>query len=130
KDPSRLRPHVKTNKTVEVSRMMLDAGIYQFKCATIAEAEMLSSAGAKDILLAYQPVGPKIQRLVNLAMNYPQVNFSCLIDQEDGCSGKANIARMNQLPFPVYGEMNAGTNRTRIYPGSEAELLYDTASRV
>src|SRR5690606_28879362 len=86
KDPSRLRPHVKTNKTVEVSRMMLDAGIYQFKCATIAEAEMLSSAGAKDILLAYQPVGPKIQRLVNLAMNYPQVNFSCLIDQEDAAS--------------------------------------------
>src|SRR6476469_3327135 len=59
----RLRPHIKTHKSSEVSRMMLDAGINKFKCATIAEAEMLATAGAKDILLAYQPVGPKANRL-------------------------------------------------------------------
>ena len=40
-DTNRLRPHVKTNKAAEVSRMLLDAGIRKFKCATIAEAEML-----------------------------------------------------------------------------------------
>ena len=37
-DTNRLRPHVKTNKAAEVSRMLLDAGIRKFKCATIAEA--------------------------------------------------------------------------------------------
>ena len=55
----RLRPHVKTNKIAEVCQMMRDAGIYKFKCATIAEAEMLAMIGAKDVLLAYQPVGPR-----------------------------------------------------------------------
>src|SRR5437764_4717326 len=54
-----LRPHVKTHKTIEASRMLLEEGISKFKCATIAEAEMLGMAGAPDVLLAYQPTGPK-----------------------------------------------------------------------
>lgn len=58
-DTNRLRPHVKTNKAAEVSRMLLDAGIRKFKCATIAEAEMLGHINAPDVLLAYQPVGPE-----------------------------------------------------------------------
>jgi D-serine deaminase-like pyridoxal phosphate-dependent protein len=49
-----LRPHIKTSKLKEVARLLLDAGISRFKCATIAEAGMLAMAGAKDILLAYQ----------------------------------------------------------------------------
>ena len=48
KDISRLRPHVKTNKTSEVCAMMMDAGITKFKCATIAEAEMLAMLKAKE----------------------------------------------------------------------------------
>src|SRR5688572_21275392 len=55
----RLRPHVKTHKSTEITQMMLQAGIKKFKCATIAEAEMLARAGAPDVLLAYQPLGPK-----------------------------------------------------------------------
>ena len=41
-DPARLRPHIKTHKTAEGIRMMLDHGITKFKCATIAD---LSPAG-------------------------------------------------------------------------------------
>ena len=37
--PQRLRPHVKTHKTREIARMLLDAGVTKHKCATIAEAE-------------------------------------------------------------------------------------------
>ena len=47
-----LRPHVKTNKIAEVCQLMLDAGITKFKCATIAEAEMLGSIQALDVLIA------------------------------------------------------------------------------
>src|SRR5687767_10696148 len=62
-DLNYLRPHVKTHKSAEVTAMMLQAGIKKFKCATIAEAEMLGNEGAPDVLLAYQPVGPKAKRL-------------------------------------------------------------------
>ncbi len=59
----RLRPHMKTSKIPEVVRMHLDQGITRYKVATIAEAEMAAAAGAPDVLLAYQPVGPNIGRL-------------------------------------------------------------------
>jgi len=52
----RLRPHIKTHKTAEGIRMMQEQGIYKFKCATIAEAELLAINNAKDVLLAHQPV--------------------------------------------------------------------------
>src|SRR5690348_155728 len=79
-NPDRLRPHVKTNKSPEVTRMFIEAGITKFKCATIAEAEMLAMNGAKDIILAHQPVGPKIERILALAKKYPSVTFSCIVD--------------------------------------------------
>ena len=44
-DVNRLRPHVKTNKSPDVAKLMMDAGITKFKCATIAEAEMLAQCG-------------------------------------------------------------------------------------
>src|SRR6476620_6518250 len=75
-----LRPHVKTNKIAEVCKMMMDAGISKFKCATIAEAEMLAMINAQDVLLAYQPVGPKARRFINLLIQYPATHFSCLVD--------------------------------------------------
>src|SRR5471030_1403709 len=67
-DVSRLRPHVKTYKNREVTAMLLDAGITKFKCATIAEAEMLGMCKAPDVLLAYQPSGPKLDRFIELIL--------------------------------------------------------------
>src|SRR5438552_17605968 len=77
KDAEHLHTHVKTNKIAEVCKMMLDAGITKFKCATISEAEMLAMINAPDVLLAYQPVGPKINRLLQLFKQYPSTHFSC-----------------------------------------------------
>src|SRR6188472_2814058 len=70
-DIKRLRPHVKTHKSKEAAQLMMDAGIHKFKCATIAEAEMLAMIHAPDVLLAYQPVGPKLQRFIALIKKYP-----------------------------------------------------------
>ena len=69
----RLRPHVKTHKIPEISRMMLRSGIRKYKCATTAEADMLASSGAPDILLAYQPVGPRIDRCLTWCVSIRRV---------------------------------------------------------
>src|SRR5215469_8335411 len=78
--PHRLRPHVKTHKTREITRLEVDAGITRHKCATIAEAEMLASCGVPDVLLAYQLVGPNCARMARLAQAYPDCRFSALAD--------------------------------------------------
>src|SRR5437773_10692120 len=61
----RLCPHVKTHKLSELIRLQMALGITKFKCATIAEAEMLAGCCAPDAMLAYQPVGPKLRRLIH-----------------------------------------------------------------
>src|SRR5438874_6085906 len=77
-DPSRLRPHIKTHKLPEVISLHLERGITKFKCATIAEAEMLALAETPDVLVAYQPVGPNVQRLIALMQRFPQTRFSTI----------------------------------------------------
>ena len=82
-DPGRLRPHVKTHKTREIVRMELEAGVQKHKCATIAEAEMIASSGAPDVLISYPLVGPNLGRLVELVRTFPQTRFSTLFDHPD-----------------------------------------------
>jgi D-serine deaminase-like pyridoxal phosphate-dependent protein len=119
----RLRPHIKTHKSLEVSRMMLDAGIKKFKCATIAEAEMLAVAGATDILLAYQPVGPKAERLAALKKKSPNVVWSCLIDNLNSAKEISTIFSILDLRIDVYIDLNVGMNRTGIVPEDAYNLF-------
>jgi D-serine deaminase-like pyridoxal phosphate-dependent protein len=128
-DPSRLRPHVKTHKSPEATRLLLDAGIHKFKCATIAEAEMLAICGAPDVLLAYQPIGPKLQRFIALIKKYPDTKFSCLFDNPSAAAAMEKAFLSNQLRVPVYLDLNLGMNRTGIVPGDDAKQLYKKYER-
>lgn len=124
KDVSLLRPHAKTHKSVEAARLLIEEGIRKFKCATIAEAEMLAIAGAPDVLLAYQPVGPKVVRLLRLVQKYRKTAFSCLVDNLPAASAIADIFAAQQMVLPVFIDLNVGMNRTGIRPGDEALALY------
>ena len=114
-DESRLRPHVKTNKTLEATELMLQAGITKFKCATIAEAEMLGMAQAPDVLLAYQPQGPKILRLIALTKKYAS-RFSCLVDNTATAHNLSDAAQHNNTVLNVFIDVNVGMNRTGVDP--------------
>src|SRR4051794_32186352 len=122
-DATKLRPHVKTNKIAEVCRLMMEAGITKFKCATIAEAEMLAQTGAPEVLLAYQPVGPKIERLIKLIQAYPGTSFSCLIDNEETAAQLSNLCLQKGISLPVFIDVNNGMNRTGIAPQKVILLL-------
>lgn len=118
----RLRPHVKTHKSKEVTRLLLDAGITKFKCATIAEAEVLGMVQAPDVLLAYQPVGPKIKRFIELIKTYPRTDFSCLTDNEAAATAIDEAAKAAGINIPVYIDVNVGMNRTGVLPERAADL--------
>src|ERR1043165_4989682 len=53
----RLRPHMKTHKTVEIARMQLDAGAAGITVAKVAEAELYVDTGFDDVLIAYPVAG-------------------------------------------------------------------------
>ncbi|MBO0936947.1 D-TA family PLP-dependent enzyme [Fibrella sp. HMF5335] len=117
----KLRPHVKTHKMRTVTELLLAAGIHQFKCATIAEAEMLAQAGAPDVLLAYPVVGPKATRLRALTDQYPATRFSCLVDSIEAVRHVEAVFVGKSLD--VYIDLNVGMNRTGILPEKAVALF-------
>src|SRR5436190_13866487 len=120
----RLCPHVKTHKLAELIQLQLKLGITKFKCATIAEAEMVASCGAPDVLLAHQPVGPKLQRLIRLAKEYPQTKFSTIADDETVIGNISAAATAAKIKIPVLIDIDCGMGRSGISPGKRAGELY------
>lgn len=123
-DVSRLRPHIKTHKTAEIIQMQMEKGIEQFKCATIAEAELLGNCGARDVLLAMQPVGHNLHRLFSLIEAYPHTRFSTLADNEITLKLLQTEASQRDFQLPLYLDLNTGMNRTGVIPGEKALELY------
>jgi Predicted amino acid aldolase or racemase len=119
----RLRPHVKTCKIAEVCDLMIRSGINKFKCATIAEAEMLGMSKAEDVLLAYQPVGPKMQRFLSLIKSFPNTRFSCLADNKTSVLQLNDLCLSNQLHADIYIDLNVGMNRTGVHPDEAIALI-------
>lgn len=121
-DVERLRPHIKTHKCKEAALLQTEAGITKFKCATIAEAELLGMCKAPDVLLAYQPVGMKIKRFIRLIEKYPDTKFSCLVDNVE-TAGEISVAALSaQIRIPVYIDLNVGMNRTGVVLEKAVEL--------
>ena len=123
--PDRLRPHVKTHKILEVAKMQSAAGIYKFKCSTIAEGEMLGMARAKDVLIAYPVQGPKINRVFNLKQKFPKTKYSVLVDNPKTAQSINEIATSTNQKLSVFIDINNGQNRTGIKI-QNVDILVDT----
>lgn len=122
-DTSRLRPHVKTHKMGEVVKLQMAAGITKFKCATIAEAEMATEAGAREVLIAYQPVGPNLRRVAALVEKFPQTRFAALIDDEGVLAAISQEFSGIGKSLTLFLDIDCGMNRTGIAMGDKAAGL-------
>lgn len=122
--PARLRPHVKTHKMAEVVKMQTSLGITQFKCATIAEAEMVAECGVADVLLAYPVVGPKVGRLLQLVKTFPATKFSAIADDADAIRALSEAAVAAGTEVVLLLDLDCGQHRTGVEPGPKAVELY------
>lgn len=122
--PHRLCPHVKTHKLPEVVQLQRALGIDKFKCATIAEAEMVARCGAAHVLLATQPVGPAIPRLLALIETFPQTRFAAIVDDGSVVRAISTAARSRRLVVDLLVDIDCGMHRTGIAPGQAAIELY------
>ena len=125
-DAKRLRPHIKTHKLPQVVALQVALGIDKCKAATIAEAEMAARAGAKDILLAAQLVGPNPARLAALMCAFPGVAFSTLADDAGVIASLGRAATAAGVTITVLLDLDVGMHRTGIAPGPAALGLYRT----
>jgi D-threonine aldolase len=123
-DPSRLRPHCKTHKTCEIVELQLKRGITKHKCATFAEAEMLATAGVKDIFLAYSLVGPNIARAVDFCKRYPDVTLAVTADHERPIVELGQAMQNAGQMIDVLLDLDTGQHRTGVPIGPHAADLY------
>jgi D-serine deaminase-like pyridoxal phosphate-dependent protein len=85
---------------------------------------MSAEAGAPDVLLAYQPVGPNIQRFVQLVRAFPSTTFSALADDEANVRALSQAAALAGLVVNLYLDLDVGMHRSGIVPGPEALAIY------
>src|SRR5579864_302502 len=74
-----VRPHVKIHKSVDVAKVQMAHGAIGLTCATIAEAELMSNAGLRNVMWTKQPASRNnIERAIALSKKDP--TFSFVID--------------------------------------------------
>lgn len=114
-----LRPHIKTHKVNEITRMQLEAGAVGITCAKIGEAEVMADdAGAKDIFIANLIVGDdKIRRLLDLA---ERVKMSVGVDSIETSLPISDAAVKRGLKLPVLIKIDVGLKRLGVLPGKPA----------
>jgi D-serine deaminase-like pyridoxal phosphate-dependent protein len=106
----KVRPHIKTHKSVYFAKMQLLAGARGITAAKLGEAEVMAKAGITDILLAYPILGKaKLERLKQL-LQYAEVTVS--LDNETVAAGLSELGESLKRKIRVYLEIDTGLRRT------------------
>lgn len=119
----RLWPHVKSHKTADLVRTQMQMGIRRFKCATIAEGEMVGACGAEQAIIAYPLTGPNIGRFIRLAKAYPGTEYFAIGDDAQQFALLSAAAVAAGMTVNVLVDINSGLNRTGV-PTALAGALY------
>jgi D-serine deaminase-like pyridoxal phosphate-dependent protein len=85
---------------------------------------MLADAGAKDVFLAYNPVGPNIDRAVEFSRRFPDVVFSVTADHPQAIAALSQAVSASGRTIEVLLDVDVGFHRTGIVPGDAAVELY------
>src|SRR5437867_1702623 len=116
-----LRPHTKTHKTPEVSRMQLERGAVGLTVAKVGEAEVMVAAGLDDILVAYPVFGQEnLRRLARLAKGR---RILISVDAEATAEALSRAASEQGATIGVLVEFDVGMGRCGLPPGTECVEL-------
>lgn len=118
---SKLRPHFKSHKCVNIAQMQMRAGAVGITCAKLSEAEVAAQGGIRNILIANQIVGPlKIRRLMELCRS---ADLMVAVDSADNVKMLSEHAVAGGVSLGVLVEVDVGMHRCGVSPGQSALVL-------
>ncbi len=85
---------------------------------------MLAEAGVPDVFLAYNLVGPNIQRAVAFRRRFPDVKFAVTADHPKPVLALAKAMQAAGLEIDVLLDLDTGQHRTGFPVGDAAKDLY------
>ncbi len=124
----KLRPHVKTHKSVRFARAQVAAGAVGITCQKIGEAEVMAACGMDDILITYNIVGEaKLDRLRALAGRVKSLSVTA--DSTAVIEGLAAAFKTAPRPVHVLVECDTGGRRCGVRtPEAAVELARTIAA--
>jgi D-serine deaminase-like pyridoxal phosphate-dependent protein len=124
-----VRPHIKTHKTPQITRLQIAAGAIGITCAKVGEAEvMVHQAGVQDVLIAYPTVGvSKFERLVALM---DKARIIQAVDSLAAAKMLSETMTRFDVHMDVMIEVNTGQNRSGVLHGREAIALAREIARL
>jgi D-serine deaminase-like pyridoxal phosphate-dependent protein len=120
----RLRPHIKTHKSVALAALQRDAGAAGIAVAKVGEAEVFAEAGFDDIAIAYPVIGePKWQRIARLA---ERARVTVNVDGAVATEGISAAASAAGVTVNLQIDLDSGFGRCGI-PASDTEAIVTLA---
>jgi D-serine deaminase-like pyridoxal phosphate-dependent protein len=115
------RPHIKTHKIPQITRMQIDAGAKGITCQKLSEAEAMADAGFTDIFLPYNMLGARrLERLTALAA---RITLTLTTDSAVVARGLSQAAQAAGLTLDVLVECDTGGHRCGVQSPQEAAEL-------
>lgn len=118
----KLRPHAKTHKCPEIARRQVAAGAVGVCVAKVSEAEVMATAGVRNLLITTEVVGPeKIGRLLRVLARQPETMV--VVDHPDNVREVGQAVARAGLVVNVLVDVEVGGRRTGVEPGEPAVEL-------
>jgi D-serine deaminase-like pyridoxal phosphate-dependent protein len=122
----RLRPHVKTHKSLAMAARQLQRGAKGLCVATATEAEVFAQSDADDILLAYPLVG--VRKLARVSPLLRTGRLTLVTDSAEVTQGYKELGEHLEIQVPVLLEIDTGMNRSGCRPREAVKLAADIAT--
>ncbi|EPC03411.1 hypothetical protein L861_17895 [Litchfieldella anticariensis FP35 = DSM 16096] len=117
----KLRPHLKTAKSVEAARrvMMSDSG--PATVSTLKEAEQFAAAGVRDLIYAVGIAPGKLGRV--LALRAEGVELAVILDSVEQARLIADASRESNTRIPALIEIDCDGHRSGVLPDDAERLV-------
>ena len=123
----RLRPHIKTHKSVAIAALQRDAGANGIAVAKVGEAEVFAHAGFDDIVIAYPVVGEaKWRRVAALAAT---TRITVNVDSAVAAEGLSAAAARSGARVHVQIDLDSGFGRCGV-PIADGEAIESLARQI
>jgi len=123
----RLRPHMKTAKSIDVARYALAGNFGGITVSTLTEAEYFAGHGITDLLYAVSIVPAKLERVAALLRR--GISVTVIVDSPIVAAAVAAYGAAHGEVFPVMIEIDVGEARGGVHAESKALLDVGEALR-
>jgi len=116
-----LRPHLKTCKSIDTARRIMETDAGPATVSTLKEAEQFAAAGVRDIIYAVGIAPAKLPRV--LALRVAGVDLAVVVDSVEQAQAVAAASRAAGAPIPALIEIDCDGHRSGVQPGDRGRLL-------